>query len=175
MLEPSEIINVILHVVFISSFIGLFFFTYGAIVEEAIVKKQTQDIIKSFTQDMNALMTPEQKSSMKILTNASLQSPDMQQQDAQVEDDNKNLIMLSVKYIGILFLIATAVIVALIYFTEFTFKDLGTLLIKNLIILSFVALTEFSFLTYIVQNYIDIDANYVKYTIMKTLKNYATN
>ena len=41
----------------------------------------------------------------------------------------------------------------------------------NLVILIVVGLTEYIFLKYILQNYIIGDSNYVKYKIIKSLKN----
>jgi hypothetical protein len=174
-IDPEEIINVIVHVVFISSFIGIFFFTYGKTVEKNIVETQTKNTIKAFGTDFSLFLTPEQKAKMKILTDATLEAPDMQKQDDAAEEKNAKLVKLAGKAIGILFAVAVAIIAAIVYFTEVSFKDLGNILLKNGIILLFVALTEFSFLTYVAQNYTEIDPNYIKYKMVKSLNDYANN
>ena len=47
MFNKEEIANIILHVILISIFIGIFFFTYGSHIEENIVKQQVAFLVEN--------------------------------------------------------------------------------------------------------------------------------
>ena len=159
------IANVLLNVVLISSFIVVFFFTYGAKVEGEIVKKQCTEIVN----DLMADIVPFLPNDVKTNIASSLSAPEMADLDAKVAADNKALMLKTIKLIVIAFIIGLAIVVAMSVYFKFSIKDL---LIHNAVMLVFVGMTEFVFLTFFAKNYTTIDSNYIKYKVLTTIKNY---
>jgi hypothetical protein len=101
-----------------------------------------------------------------------IEAPNMAEADEYVEKSNKELLITAAKFIGG-FVVAGF---ALIMFISNKYNiPLYDILIHNIIILVFVALTEYCFLTFIAQNYITADPNFVKLAVVKELKKYAEN
>lgn len=163
------IANTILHVVLISVFIGIFFFTYASKVEKEIVETRSIAIVQDLMKDYNAL-APSSFTGKTISQN--INTPDMSKDDAEVEYNNKLLIMKVIKVLSIGFTIGILVVISICIYFKIPLKPL---IITNLVSLFFVALTEFSFLTFFAKNYITIDSNYVKKVAIKTLINYGNN
>ena len=161
----ETITNGILHVVLISVFIGIFFFTYASRVEQNIVKERSREIVRDITNDIKTFAPKGSISFLGKIANQ-IQPPDLREEDKEVEEKNKALLEKATKVLAVLFVVGISVSLFLSYKYGFSFK---TLLIHNFIILFFVALTEFSFLTFFAQNYITIDSNFVKYKTLDTL------
>jgi hypothetical protein len=164
MFSKKEIANIILHVVFISTFIAIFFFTYAAKVEEEIVKLQVQYLVDDLT--TNAFLLPDHiKKSIKIkLDNITL--PDLQSADNAVKEQNKKLMDHAIKIMLVfsVFGLLSAYYMSSVY--DFSFIEL---LKENALAIVFVALTEYLFLNYVVKNYISADPHYVKRTFLNEL------
>ena len=158
------IINGIMSVTFISCFIGIFFFTYGTYIEEKNVKSQSELLasdlasnIKLFLPDMSTGVTP-------ILV-SQINPPDQSEDDKQAKIHNDEVRNKAIIVLFSLFVVGLSVSFLL---------DRGKFLEyveHNIIILLAVALTEFVVLTYIAQNYISVDPNFVKNRILVNLKN----
>ncbi len=168
---PEVIANIILHVAFISSFLGIFFFTYGSRVEKDVVKDQIDFIVKNFTDDITNTVPPEylQRISPIIQT---LQPPDMSKEDIEVEEQNHKLLIKAMSVISVVLAIS---ILSVVYLSKKYNFDLWNMIKENIVILCFVALTEFCFLTFIGKTFRSADPNFVKFTIIQTLKKYAEN
>lgn len=162
-MNPYQISNIILNVTFIATFIGVFFFTYGKKIEENVVKNQSELVASYLAKDISTFIDKE--TAQKI--SSSLVPPDMSKQDQEVEENNKQLQShafntLSMVLIGGLLL---TIIIAKYYRLNLT-----DILQTNLTILAFVAITEYAFLTYIGQNFISLDPNFVRHKILISLK-----
>ena len=165
----EKIANVLLSIVLMSAFLGIFFFTYAARVEKNIVKSQSERIVVDLTADLNDVLTPTQLSDLRDLVSPYIVTPDLSKEDREIEENNK-LLMKKASIVIITFVVIGLTAVFLLSKMEnFSLKDI---IIRNTIILFFVALTEFCFLTYLAQNYITIDSNFVKYKIINTLASY---
>lgn len=165
----EKIANVLLSVVLMSAFLGIFFFTYAAHIEKNIVKNQSEQIVIDLTADLNAVLTPKQLSGLRDLVSSYIVTPNLSKEDMEINENNKLLTKKASLAIITFVVIGLTAVFLLSRMENFSLKDI---LIRNMIILFFVAMTEFCFLTYLAQNYITIDSNFVKYKIINTLANY---
>lgn len=159
----SQIANILLNVTFISTFIGIFFFTYAKNIEHNVVKSQSEFIADSLAQDISLII--DKSTAQSIAQN--IQIPDESKADEEVAA--KNSALESVSY-GILAKIAIGGIVIVYLISRYFKLNFFELLKTNLIILFFVGITEYIFLTYISQNFISVDPNYIKYLILSKIK-----
>jgi uncharacterized membrane protein len=166
---PYEIANIVMNVILISTFIGIFFFSYASMIEEKIVKVRTKQIILDLTNSLHVLTPPNILQDMNSKLSKYLIPPNLDKENEEVEVNNKILLKKSMKVLGAVFTIGLAIVIVLSIVYKFPLKDIIT---KNLILLCFVALTEFSFLTFFAQYYITVDANFVKHKILEVLINY---
>jgi len=156
MFNKEEIANIILHVTLISTFIGIFFFTYGSHIEENIVKKQVAFLIED-NKEVASLIPNDSK--QKIIDSINNIKLDLAEDDKKAAEQNKKLLIKAVKILSIVLVIGIAIVWKMSKMYNFNFIHL---LKENLIILCFVALTEFSFLTFFAQNYLSIDPNIIR-------------
>ena len=158
--------NVLLSIVFMCAFLGIFFFTYAARIERNIVKNQSERIIADLTQDLSALLTQDQLVDLKTVASPYIVSPNLSQEDEEVKESNKNLMKQATIAITVFVVVGLCTVFML---TRIGDVSLKSIFIRNLITLVFIAITEFCFLTYFVQNYVTIDSNFVKYKVLTTL------
>lgn len=158
--------NTLLSVVLISAFIGIFFFTYASYIENQIVKIRSEEIINDLTNTVITITPKQDREEMNKVIAPYLIPPDLSQEDKEVEETNKNLEKRAFAFIATFFVIGFSVFLLLAHYYKFSAKRL---IHKNLVILIFVAITEFCFLTFIAKHYITIDSNFVKYKILETL------
>jgi uncharacterized membrane protein YraQ (UPF0718 family) len=161
MFSPRDIANIILHVTLISAFIGIFFFTYASKVEEQIVKDQVNYIVKDFIGDSKNLLGPESEAIKQMLNN--IQAPDLEEEDKMVKEQNSKLFSHAMKILVVGVLIGCCTVYWMS--TKYDF-DLMELIKVNLILLAFVALTEYVFLTYFGASFRSGDPNVVKKIIL---------
>jgi hypothetical protein len=160
------IIKTLIPVILISSFIGIFFFTYAAKIEENIVKKQCSQIIEDLSDDIKTMVP---SNMLEILYNQiipKLQAPDLSKEDTDVKQKNDILLKKVTKLISIFIVGGLAIVIALVWFFKIPVKEI---LIHSSVSLLFVAIVEYSFLTFFAQNYRTIDSNFVKMQIIQTL------
>ena len=160
-----ELSNIILSVVLISSFIIIFFFTYASFVEKNIVKNRCKTIVEDLTGTVKHIIPPEY---LKYIQDniSNIKPPDLIEEDKDVNENNNLLMKKSIKILLVILCIGFSTVFILHRIYKFPLKQL---LITNLITLLFVALTEFSFLTFFAQNYITIDSNFIKYKIIDVI------
>ena len=156
MFNKEEIANIILHVTLISTFIGIFFFTYGSHIEENIVKKQVAFLIEDNKEFVSLIPNDTKKKIVDKINNIKL---DLAEDDKKFTEQNKKLLIKAATVLGIVFVVGVAIVWKMSEIYKFDFIHL---LKENLIILCFVALTEFTFLTYYAQNYLSIDPNIIR-------------
>lgn len=158
-----QIPNIVMNVTLITTFIGIFFFTYGKIIEQNVVQTQSEQIADYLAKDISTFI--DKNTAKKIA--AQLTLPDMTKEDKHVEEQNKKLQDYA---FNILILVAISGLLFTIIYAKYYHLNIITILKTNLTILFFVALTEYIFLTYIGQNFISLDPNFVRTKILQSLK-----
>jgi hypothetical protein len=156
MFNKEEIANIILHVTLISTFIGIFFFTYGSYIEENIVKKQVNFLIEDNKEFVLLIPNDIKQKIVDKINNIKL---DLAEDDRKAAEQNKKLLIKASKILAIGLIVGIAIVWKMSQMYNFNFMHL---LKENLIILCFVALTEFSFLTFYAQQYLLIDPNIIR-------------
>jgi hypothetical protein len=159
-------INVIISVLFISLFIGAFFFTYGTHIEGLVVKNQ----MKFLSEDIGGYINLLGNDINKNIKNKLLELPniDLHEEDDKVKESNSK-VMNTALITNIAFVVSTIFIVY--YLNQSANLNIKDIIIKNFIILIFIAITKYTFLTYFGADFISIDPNKVKYNVVDNLKN----
>ena len=177
--------NVILHVCFFSLFVGFFFFVVAARVEKTIVQNQVQGTVQSLVRELKQVLSPTQRAALSAQV-ATLNPPDMKQEDGAVSSGNQKLVRDAFTALGPIFVVGLLVVVAMFLVRRASGKkkgiqknaagyNLGTLFAHNLLILFFVAVTETLFLFSVAYNYRSLDPQVVKRTIVNTLLSFSNN
>ncbi len=158
-------INVIISVLFISLFIGAFFFTYGTHIEGLVVKNQ----MKFLSEDIGGYINLLGNDINKNIKNKLLELPniDLHEEDEKIKESNSK-VMNSALITNIAFVVSTIFIVY--YLNQSANLNIKDIIIKNFIILIFIAITKYAFLTYFGADFISIDPNKVKYNVVDNLK-----
>jgi hypothetical protein len=171
-MEPKNLLSIILNVCIISSFIGIFFFTFGLKYEEKIVNEQIKYLVNDLTTDLLHFLPENVTTNLKDQLN-NYKLPDMSYTDKIVEKSNKKLKKKA--SIAILALLSFCVLSTLYLKYKFHDKLTNTVVLHifkdTFIILMVVALTEFIFLTLIGGNYMSIDPHTVKSDIITIIEN----
>lgn len=160
-MDSREIVDVIIGVVFMATFIGIFFFTYGAYIEKRIAKEQIEGAVDNLMQDIKYFAGDQISPVLGLL-----KAPEMTEEDNKVRESNKALIKKVIMLITIFFVLGLGLAFSLSWFKGVNFMASVK---HNIIILIFIALTEFSFLTFIAAEYRSLDPNIVKKTILHAL------
>ena len=173
----EETIKITFQVIIIFIFVGVFFFTYAAHIEKNIVQKQVNDIVVDLLGSAQTLWPTVSPGTNVSDFNASIQASkpkNLAAQDAEVNASNKIILDKAVKSIAIITALGLAVIVAIGFYSKSKGErvDYMAILKNDTIILLFVAMVEFSFLTFFAQNYRTIDSNFVKYKTLNTIAEY---
>ena len=157
--------NVFLLVIFIATFLSVFFFTYASNIEKQIVENQVDYILNDFLSPVS-LLSPQIKTQIGASI-STITPPNMTQEDNLVAQHNSAIEKKVFITIGIILVVGLIIIFIMSKKCGFSFKKL---LINNLIILTFIGLTEFCFLTFLAQYFKSGDPNHVKATILKILQ-----
>lgn len=169
MLNIKDITNLILTVTFVATFIGIFFFTYAAKVEKEIVIKQVQYITADMTSILRTNLDNDYKNKIKnVLSTA--KPPNMDKIDEEVNESNKELMKKAFTILGIIFVAGVA---ATYYLSKQYNLDFGDILMKNLVMLGFIGIVEFVFITFFAKQFISADPNYVRLAIINTLREFS--
>lgn len=156
--------NVLASVVLIAVFNIILYFTYTTRIEENVIKLTAKRLVNDLTYDARVLLPPGTLDKIATAVGPYLQYPDLSKEDAEVDASNKALTQKTIKVVSIASAIGVTLVAAIVYFAGL---DVWEILKRNLLIIFFVALLEVVFLTFIVQYYITVDANFVKATILQ--------
>ena len=168
MLNSKDIADIVISVLFVSTFICVFYFTYVVKVTENVINDQMDYIVKDLSEDLSFVPDSVMNQVKQYVKNIKVTG--MEQVDKDVEESNKKIFWNVIKIIGISFIIGfVAIYISSLYF-KFSMADT---IKKDLIILIFVGLTEFVFLQIFGKHYISADPNFVKYTIIDRLQQMA--
>ena len=162
--NPKTIIFILLNILLISTFIVIFFFTYGDIIERNTIIDQMSFLVDNIYNDVKIYGKNTSTLIKKQINNYS--PPDTSSHDNYVESLNKKTIQKAVNAITI-FIIILLVIIAIIYYKNNV--KLQPLIIKSIIILIFVGLTEYIFLSHFGSKYISLNPNSVKLFIITNI------
>ena len=162
----ENISSVIMTALLVGLFLTVFFFTYVSNVEGGIVVTQIKFLADNFSESVKLLPAPVQTAIKTEINNIAL--PNFTETNNQIDAANNKLIKKTLIFVVSILLIVMVVIYILSMnkLCHFSFWEM---LGKNLIILAFVALTEFTFLNLIPKNFISVDPNYVKYYALNQL------
>jgi len=162
LLDSEGVINVIINVGLIATFISIFFFTYASGVEEQIVKSQAKIMVNDMLQTINPLLDDKIKESIN-----NYKMKDMTKEDTEALNNNNKLINSGYSILIIVF--AVTQIVGLLLSMYFKHNYYHIILI-NIIVLVFVGLTEYTFLNLIGKSYISVDTNFIKWKILSSIR-----
>lgn len=157
----SHLVDVLLQVMMIAVFIGIFYFTYAKNVEKDVVINTVHYLSSELFKGITSYMP-----SMEL----NLQPPDLSNVDNQVAQSNSLLIQKAVWTLSMLFLFTLLITYFMSRYLKISYYDR---LKHNLVILCFVALTEFSFLNIVGRNFITVDPNKIRLNVVTTLKNWS--
>jgi len=162
-IDSHVIINVITFTGLASIFISIFFFTYASTIEQEIVIDQAKIVVNDLMQTVNPLLTSDQKENIK----KNLKVPDNSEED--LESLNKNNALMSEAYISLLIIFAVTMVLSVTLSIIYK-HNYYRILALNLLLLVFIALTEFTFLHFIPKNYIIADTNWIRWKILTDIK-----
>jgi hypothetical protein len=174
------ICNVILSVIFAASFICIFFFTYAKNVEKQIVLDNLKYIVTTLLGTPISLLKSEGLYDTNILSQLKPGKDDYEA-DKTVIDNNNKLMKKSFLYIGILLVVGLSIVFGLsMYENRDKNEGVGlmyfrTLILKNLFMVSGIALVEFIFLTLIAAKFKAADDNAIIKEILINLNNMKNN
>jgi len=163
---PQFIVNFLLSISFAASFIGIFFFTYGKIVEKQIVIDNVNYTINDLSDFILSLSSSTIKTKLSAQINQVV-LPEMNIADNIVENENNILLKQSAKYLGTLLVVS---LVISYYICKTYDIDFNELLIQNLILLCGIGLVEFLFLTFVISKYVAANPNLIIKKVLQLIK-----
>jgi hypothetical protein len=157
------IINVVINVGLIGTFIGVFYFLYVITIEEEFVKKQLDILSINLINSIKPFLSDD----MKKFIIKNIKKPNLQKQDLEIEEHNNKLRKNAIVNISIIFIVTMIIGYVLCRYYKHDYK---LTMRDNLILLCMIGLTEFSFLHMIPANYITTDPNFIKYKLASNIK-----
>lgn len=168
----KHIAHVLCGMSLVSIFIVVFFFTYAAKIEQQIVEERCTEIVDDLTSVVAQLPQDYKNMISAEISPYLVVPPSLAAEDSIVEAQNKALLKKAAIFVSIFVVITFSIIFIMSRVFGFSFLEI---LKGNFLVLLFVALTEFVFLTFFAKNYITIDANFVKQKIVQSITNLDTS
>ncbi len=160
----KEICSIIMNVLFVASFLCIFFFTYASKIEGDVIQEQVGNLVKDLSEDIQYL--PSELINGLSDEVAIMKKPNLDDDDAKVEANNSAIMKKTFTLIGTIVAIGMICIYLASRYWNFSFLEI---FIKNIIILVFIGLTEFTFLMCFGRNYMLGDPNVVKLAVLNKL------
>jgi hypothetical protein len=157
-------LKVIINVLFVSLILGILFFTYAKNVENNVFQNNIKYLVDDFTETVK-LGGPQSYALIKNKINT-VALPDLSHEDIHVKKTNNDILKLAINANIMFLILVIGIVSALCYYNE---VEIMQILVQNTIILIFIGLTEFAFLTYFASDYISVDPNKIKYALVKKL------
>lgn len=164
-----EIANIILNITLISVVIGLFYFTYVPVIEKQIVVSEVDEVMNDIEQDIKNIIPESDLKEIGEIIKPLLKKPDMTKEDEKAKENNQKLINKAIFYLSIFTAIGIGITIWMIYYFNLDWKRL---LKENFITLVAVAITYFTFLTFVIRNFRGADPNVVKKSIVDAFKDF---
>lgn len=156
--------SVLLHLVMIVVFINIFFFTYGEMIEENVVKQQLTSIIKAITNDTNVLF-PELKPLITNKLNA-INIPNLEKEDEKIKNKNHELFTLSLILTIIFGVIGIIIFIVLVMHYKLDYK---MIIVDACVSLVGIALLYFGFTTFIIGEYKSVNDAFIKKCVLESI------
>jgi len=179
LLEPSELISMLLSLCLIGVVIPTLFFFVGSRVESQVMTKQANYVVDGLTANIKTFTTPSQQAKIQTLIDTYVAVPDMSAQDAAVAAKNQQLLKEAYKSIGIGVAVLLGLIAILLIWDHFRYDGdwggfpLHEIFWENLFSILGVAGTELAVLFIVGANYKSADINTVKRQIVTAVKDFA--
>jgi hypothetical protein len=171
MIKAFDVCNILLHIMLISAFLGSYFFTFGAYLEREVLKDQLNFLVDTTLHPVRILF-PNMSNDIKQKIKQQKFILD-EKADKNSEENNKKTVDMAIKFITIFFVIGFIVILFLSKILDkeglTTMQFLKKLFMHNLIILIFIAMTEFIFAFFFAKKYMSLDTNKLKKQIFISL------
>lgn len=163
-LNAVDVADIILGIIFISTFIGIFFFTYGSYMEKKIIDEQLNSIISDM---LNISILNDKAKGILYDPLKSMKKPNLEEQDKEAAESNKQLIIKASVVLSLIFIIGMTIVIVLSIVYKFSVLErIG----YNLIVLIFIGVIEMAFLTFIGGRYISTDSNFIKKSIINAFE-----
>ena len=163
---PKTTITILIRVLFASIFLIIFFFKYLKKIEEAVIINHVNFIIDSLLDDILPFIPPKNREAIYNYINSLNLTVD---KSADITSINSNTLLLQ-KSISVIteLTIVIIIIIAVIYLfnKEKLNPYLPQIVIENLIIAGFIALTISTFLNSFATKFILINPNQIKYNLL---------
>jgi hypothetical protein len=177
MLTTKSICEILLQIILITGFISVFFFTYGKQIEKEVVENQTKLLASTFTKDI-VVLPRETQEQLKVIAQK-LKAPDFSAQDQKAAESNKKL---ETRTFHVIFLLALTGIILIGLLWGISNKNSGfreTFALRDItrdsfIILTCIAIVEFSIATFVLRNYRAASSNYVMKEVVGKVQTFAS-
>ena len=170
LLSPEGISLIALNVAMFGSFIGIFFFTFGAYVEKVVLQREIKLILDGLVGNIKTIVPDalwsELQEHIHNLPDADTSG------DQATRDANSALLKKALIIFGIMLAVALVTVFGMWFWSGKAFK-LGRLFSESFGLLLFVAMVEFLFYWLVAANYRTVDANFVKKIIVRNAQTYA--
>lgn len=161
--------NIILHVMLMSIFLNIFYFTYAKSAEKEVLYDQIDILVQELINNISGEMNSTEKEALKLLIESEIKKINLDKEDSIVNSNNGELEKTAI--------IATVIGVGICLFLLFLLlKDCSNLMcslrylaISGGVGILFTALAEIFFINVIVKNYISVDSSLVITNIIDTL------
>jgi len=161
--------NILIHVLLMSIFLTIFFFTVAKNVEKQIVEDQVKYILGDLIGNTFKGLDNNEKELIKKQVDKEFSSVSLKNEDIRVIQQNKKVFDKSLSFLAVLCSILIVIIVIMYIIYRFEFSYIKLLGISALFSLIMVAVTETSFLFLIAKNYLSADPNNIKLKIIEKL------
>jgi hypothetical protein len=173
MITAFYVSNIIMRIILISVFICIFFFTYGVYLQKEIIKSQVEYLINDLLNPIKVFLPKSEKIKKQI---RELDIKINESEDEKVRQKNN---VTKVKAFLAIFILVTIGIIAILAISKLmnrenmTHKQFWFKLFKyNIILLFFIGMTKFIFASFYVKNYIFINTNILKKSVIDNVINY---
>jgi hypothetical protein len=148
-----------LSVAFVSTFIGIFFFTYAKTVEKKIVLNNVTYTINGLVDSFLTLIkSTEYGKYINLSQLSSNPDPADAEADKVVIAANKKLLIMAACVISILLITVLLLVFFISHKYNLNFKEM---IIENLILVTGIGITEFLFLNLVARQFIAADNNFI--------------
>jgi len=171
MIYSELFIKIIINVLFISLYLACFFFTYGSVLSKKVVQDQTAFLVNNVS-NIVKLFGPSVNNHLSKFFN-NLKLPDLSKEDEKVSALNKKTMMNAVLANVCLIIFVGGCVGGTYYYAKKNNVEFSMIriLVQNIIILLFIAFTEFTFFSYYVTKYVSLNPNETKLTVLHNLRN----
>lgn len=165
-LNIKNISLILLNITFMTTFLTIFFFTYGHKIEEQVTENQMKYITNNLLDDFSLFLTPDDK---KLISEnlQNIKFPDMSASDNNILENNKKIMYKSFKIVLAFLIFILLLTLSFSYYFNFSYREI---LFQSLLALVVVTATEFTFLTVYGSKLVTADANFVKLKIIETIE-----